>query len=163
MYCWQNLCQKTGIKQNISDILIRFSVEYSRSRIAIYVWIQTFRGSQHFNRYYLIYLTLHWPFLINLRQCSLSINCYEYSCHTIWASLFNTLFIRLIYGKVAQWLKFCAVNHGIMHSNPAETVYTLYFFIIFSRIFYLIIFFVDFFAYFTCSLFIYNHNNARTT
>jgi len=70
--------------------------------------------------YYLIYLTLHWPFLINLRLCSLSINSYEYSCHTIWTGLFNALFIWLIYGKVAQWLKFSAVNHDIMGSNPAK-------------------------------------------
>jgi len=82
--------------------------------------------------YYLIYLTLHWPFLINLRLCSLSINSYEYSCHTIWDGLFNALFIWLINGKVAQWLKFRAVNHDIMGSNPAETVY-LYIFL-FSRI-----------------------------
>jgi len=74
-------------------------------------------------RYYLIYLTLHWPFLINPRLCSLSINSYEYSCHTICAGLLNALFIWWIYGKVAQWLKFRAVNHDIMCSNPAETVY----------------------------------------
>ena len=78
--------------------------------------------------YYLIYLTLHWPFLINLRLCSLSINSYEYRCHNIWAGLFNALFIWLIYGKVAQWLKFRALNHDIMGSNPAETVYFLLFF-----------------------------------
>jgi len=76
-------------------------------------------------RYYLNYLTLHWPFLINLRLCSLSINSYEYSCHTIWAGLFNAFFIWLIYGKVARWLKFRAMNHNIMGSNPAETVYFL--------------------------------------
>jgi len=80
------------------------------------------------SNYYLIYLTLHWPFLINLRLCSLSINSYEYSCHTIWAGLFNALFICLIYGKVAQWLKFRAVNHDIMGSNPDETVYFVLFF-----------------------------------
>ena len=77
--------------------------------------------------YYLIYLTLHWPFLINLRLCSLSITSYEYSCHAIWAGLFNALFIWLIYGKVAHWLKFRVLNHGIMGSNPAETVYIFFF------------------------------------
>jgi len=45
--------------------------------------------------------------------------------------------------KVAQWLEFCAVNHDIMGSNPVETVYNF-----FSRMFYLIIFVVDLFAYF---------------
>ena len=61
-----------------------------------------------------------------------------------------------MYEKVAQWLKFCAVNHNIMGSNPAETVYVL-------RMFYFIIFVVDLFEYFPCSLFIYNHYNAHTT
>ena len=66
-----------------------------------------------------------------------------------------------MYGKVAQWLKFCAVNHAIMGSNPAETVYN------FFTYFYLIVF-VVFFAYFPCllqlyNLFINNHYNARTT
>ena len=89
--------------------------------IAIYVLL--------YYRYYLIYLTLHWPFLNNLRLCSLSINSYEYSCHTIWAGLFNALFIWSIYGKVAQWLKFRALNHDIMGSNPAETVSFYYFFL----------------------------------
>ena len=85
--------------------------------------------SRQFNSsYYLIYLTLHWPFLINLRLCSFSINSYEYSCHTIWAGLFNALFIWLINGKVAQWLRFLAVNHDIMGSNPAETDYFLFIF-----------------------------------
>jgi len=32
--------------------------------------------------YYLIYLTLHRPFFFNVRQCSLSIKRYVYSCHT---------------------------------------------------------------------------------
>jgi len=81
--------------------------------------------------YYLIYLTLHWPFLFNLRMCSLSINSYEYSCHTIWAGLFNALFIWLIYGKVAQWLTFRALNHDIMGSNPTETVYFFNYFFVF--------------------------------
>jgi len=47
-----------------------------------------------------------------------------------------------MYGKLAQWLKFCAVNHDIMGSNPAETVYNFYFLFLFSRIIYLIIFVV---------------------
>jgi len=41
-----------------------------------------------------------------------------------------------MYKKVAQWLKFCAVNHAIMGSNPAETVYN------FFTYFYLIVFVV---------------------
>jgi len=64
-----------------------------------------------------------------------------------------------MYGKVAQWFKFWAVNHDIIGSNPAETVYKFYF--------YFHIFFKSFccrfFAYLLCSLFIYNHYNARTT
>jgi len=63
-----------------------------------------------------------------------------------------------MYGKVAQWLDFCAVNHDIMDSSPAETVYNF-----FSRMFYLIIFVVDLFAYCPRSLFFLNHNNAHTT
>jgi len=35
-----------------------------------------------------------------------------------------------MFGKVDQWLKFCAVNHAIMGSNPAETVYIFYVFFI---------------------------------
>jgi len=97
--------QSSSIHNDIIDIFrFMFIIRYSFS-----------------HQYYLIYLTLHWPFLINLRLCSLSINIYEYSCHTIWAGLFNALFIWLIYGKVAQW--FLAVNHDIMGSNPAETVF----------------------------------------
>jgi len=34
-------------------------------------------------------LTLHWPFLINVRQCSLSIKRYVYCCHTGQAGLLN--------------------------------------------------------------------------
>jgi len=45
-----------------------------------------------------------------------------------------------MYGKVAQWLKFYAVNHDIMGSNPVE---------ISIFIFYLIIFVVDFFCIFS--------------
>ena len=113
---------------------------------------------------YLIYLTLHWPFLINLRQCSLSINSYEYSCHTILAGLFNALFTKLMYEKVAQWLKFWAVNHDIMGSNPAETVYNFYFFFIFIFTYVLLNHLCcRCFAYFPCSLFICNHYNAHTT
>ena len=79
-------------------------------------------------------------------------------CHKIRAGLFNALFIRLMYGNVAQWLKFCAVNHDIMGSNPAKTVYVC------SRIFYLIIFVVDFLHVFhVLYLFIITHYNARTT
>ena len=36
------------------------------------------------------------------------------------------LFTKLMYGKVAQWLKFWAVNHDIMGSNTAETVYNFH-------------------------------------
>ena len=97
--------------------------------------------------YYLIYLTLHWPFLINLRLCSLSINSYEYSCHTIWAGLFTALFIWLIYGKVAQWLNFRAVNHDIMGSNPVETVNFFFFFCF--HVFLLTHIFVDLFCIFS--------------
>jgi len=39
--------------------------------------------------YFLIYLTLHWPFLINVRLCSRSIKRYVYSCHTGQAGLLN--------------------------------------------------------------------------
>jgi len=92
--------------------------------------------------YYLIYLTLHWPFLFNLRPCSLSINSYEYSCHGIWAGLFNALFHRLMYGKVAQWLKFLLL---IMISWVRIQLKACIFF---SRTFYLIIFVVDFFHFF---------------
>jgi len=99
--------------------------------------------------YYLIYLTLHWPFLINLRLFSLSINSYEYSCHTISAGFFNALFIWLIYGKVAQWLKFRVVNNDIMGSNPAETVYFFILFFLFSRIL-IKSSFCRLFAYFPC-------------
>jgi len=50
---------------------------------------------------------------------------------------------------VAQWLKFRAVNHDIMGSNPAETVY--FFIILFCFIVYLLNhLFVDFCAYFPC-------------
>ena len=59
-----------------------------------------------------------------------------------------------MYGKVAQWLTFCAVNHDIMGSNPAKTVYTFYFLFLFSRMFYLIIFVVDFICIF--SMFFFN-------
>ena len=45
---------------------------------------------------------------------------------------------------MAQWLKCCAVNHDIIGSNPAETVYNFYFLFLFSRMFYLIIFVVIF-------------------
>ena len=69
--------------------------------------------------YSLIYLTLHWPFLINLRQYSLSINIGR-------AGFFNVLFTRLMCGKVVQWLRFGAVNHDTMGLNPAETVYIFF-------------------------------------
>ena len=36
-----------------------------------------------------------------------------------------------MYGNVAQWLKFCAMNHDIMGSNPAETV--IHFFHVFFK------------------------------
>jgi len=39
-----------------------------------------------------------------------------------------------MYEKVAQWLKFCAVNHDIMGSNPAETVYFVHVFYIQSSL-----------------------------
>jgi len=116
-----------------------------------YVCIYMYYLLNMFIVYYLIYLTLHWPFLINLRLCSLSINSYEYSCHTIWAGLFTALFIWLMYGKVAQWLNFRAVNHGIMGSNPAETVYFLLFFCF--HVFLLTHPFVDLFCIF--SIFFY--------
>jgi len=77
--------------------------------------------------YCLIYLTLHWSFLINLRQWSLSLHSYVYSCHTGRAGLFNVLFTGLMWGKVAQWLRFWTVYHDTMGSNPAETVYNFYF------------------------------------
>ena len=51
-----------------------------------------------------------------------------------------------MYGKVAQWLRFCAVNHDIMGSNPAETVYNSFHVFLIKL-----------------SLFIYNHYNAHTT
>ena len=51
---------------------------------------------------YLIYLTLHGPFLISLRLCSLSINSYVYSYHTFQAVLFNVLLIWFLCGKVAH-------------------------------------------------------------
>ena len=51
---------------------------------------------------------------------------------------------------MAQWLKFRAVNHDIMGSNSAETVYFLLFFL-FSRIF-IISFFVVFFIFSMFSL-----------
>jgi len=63
-----------------------------------------------------------------------------------------------MYGKLAQWLKFCAVNHDIMGSNPAETVYIFFTCVLFNHL----KFVVDVFAY-QCCLFIYNHNNAHTT
>jgi len=68
-----------------------------------------------------------------------------------------------MYGKVAQWLKFCAVTHAIMGSNPAETVYIFltYFFILFSLLSFLHIFRV--YYNYTMYLFIYNHYNACTT
>jgi len=56
------------------------------------------------SRYYPIYLTLHWHFLIDVRQCSLSIKRYVYSCHTGQAGLLNVLFTELMCGIVAQWL-----------------------------------------------------------
>jgi len=82
-------------------------------------------NADHFSScaYYLIYLTLHWPFLNNLLLCSLSINSNEYSCHTILAGLFYALFIWLIYGKVAQWLRFRAMNHAIMGLSPPKNVF----------------------------------------
>jgi len=43
----------------------------------------------YFCLYNLIYLTLHWPFLINVRQCSLFIKKFVYSCHTVQAGLLN--------------------------------------------------------------------------
>jgi len=115
--------QSSSIHKDIIDIFrFMFIIRYPYSHL-----------------YYLIYLTLHWPFLINLRHCSLFINSYEYIRHTTWACLFNSLFIGLLYGKVAQWLKFCAVTHAIMGSNLAETVYTFWriflFFIVFFCIF----------------------------
>jgi len=61
-------------------------------------------------------------FLINLRQCSLSKNSYVCSCHTIRAGSFNVLFIVRVYGKVAQWLWFWAVNYDNMGSKHAEAV-----------------------------------------
>ena len=68
-----------------------------------------------------------------------------------------------MYGKCAQWLKFCAVNYDSMGSNPAETVYNFYFiFYLFSRVF-LNHLCCRFFAYFPYSLFIYNNYNVRTT
>ena len=48
--------------------------------------------------------------------------------HKSSAGLFNALFTRLMYEKVAQWLKILAVNHDIMGSSPAETVF-FYFFV----------------------------------
>jgi len=39
-----------------------------------------------------------------------------------------------MYGKVARWLKFCAVNHAIMGSNPAETVYNFFYVFLFNRL-----------------------------
>ena len=38
--------------------------------------------------YCTIYLILHWPFLINLRNCSLYMNSYVYSCHAYITSRF---------------------------------------------------------------------------
>jgi len=66
------------------------------------------------------YLTLHWLFLINLQQLSLSINSYVYSCYTIWAGLFKALLNGLM------WLRFVAVNYDSMGSNPADTVFLCY-------------------------------------
>ena len=80
--------------------------------------------------YYLIYLTLHWPFLIIVRQCSLSIKRYVYSCRTWQPGLMNALFTDLMCGIVAQWLRFWAVNQETLGSNPAKTIvifYVLYF------------------------------------
>jgi len=50
----------------------------------------------------------------------------EYSCHTGQAGLLNVLVTELMCGKVAQWLRFWAVNQETMGSNPAETVFFLH-------------------------------------
>jgi len=80
--------------------------------------------------YYLIFMTLHWPFFINVRQCSLSIKRYVYSCRTWQPGLLNALFTELMCGTVAQWLRFWAVNQETMGSNPAETIFIFYVFLL---------------------------------
>jgi len=70
--------------------------------------------------YYLIYLTLHWPFLNNVRQCSLSIK----SLYT--AVIQDKQVYWTFCGLVAQWLRFWTVHQETMGSNPAETVFFFY-------------------------------------
>jgi len=71
----------------------------------------------------MIYLTLHWPFLINVWQCLLSIKRYIYSCRTWQPGSLNALFTELMCEIVAQWLGFWVVNQETMCSNPAETIF----------------------------------------
>ena len=46
---------------------------------------------------------------------------FVFSCHTGQAGLLNVLFTELMFGIVAQWLRFWAVNQETIGSNPAET------------------------------------------
>jgi len=112
---------------NISPSLVDwFSLHFGVPHTVVECLATSNRSLTSTAEYYLIYLTCPH------KSSAVFVVYKQLWIHTIWTGLFNALFIWSIYGKVAQWLKFCAVNHDIMGSNPAETEYFFYYFFVFT-------------------------------